>query len=367
MTRDLQRSLQALDMMRQQQATIARVVALLNNSGVADAIHQMQRQQTSISRILALADGAARQSDLFRAAQTLHEVGARTSAALDSLNRVHPSWLSSKRNVAIPAVQLANVAQLALSDVSRLAATSRLLWSGIDYDALAGALKIQQSIMGNVQNSMSAFTASYCNLAESFKGIADVVTQPSFVLPGATQEVSTTGYALEVLHPLEDEAGTEDDHLELEGASENPDLIALLASVDMGLVDTYRGAVQALNGDNPDRSRHVLSSLRTLLDHLLRTLAPRRTVREWIEERGYHSYLDKGIPTRRAQILYMSKDVEAEPLKKFIEADTKTLEELYTLYNRLHELGTGISDSQLRAIVLRTESYIEYILRVREW
>ena len=189
MTRDLQRSLQALDMMRQQQATIARVFDSLNNSGIADAIRQMQRQQTSISRVLALADSAARQSDLFRAAQTLHEVGARTSAALNSLNRVHPSWLSGQRNVAIPSAQLVTFAQLALSDVSRFAATSRLLWSGIDYDALAGALKVQQSIMANVQYSMSAFTASYCNLAESFKGIADVVTQPSFVLPGATQEV----------------------------------------------------------------------------------------------------------------------------------------------------------------------------------
>lgn len=367
MTRDLRRSFRALDMMRQRQATISRVVDLLNNSGIADAIHRMQRQQTSINRMLALVDSAARQTDLFRATQTLYEVSARRSAALDSFNRAHTSWLSGQGNVAVPPGQLANVVQLALSDVSHLAATSKILWSGIDYDGLAGVLNIQESIMSNVQNSMSAFTASYCNLVESFKGIADVVTQPSFVLPGATQEVSTTGYALEALHPLEDEAGTEDDYIEFEGASENPDLIALLASVDRALVDTYRGAIQALNGDNPDRSRHVLSSLRTLLDHLLRKLAPRRTVREWIEERGYLSYLDKGIPTRRAQILYMSKTIESEPLKKFIEADTKTLEELYTLYNRLHELGTGISDSQLRAIVLRTESYIEYILRVREW
>ena len=170
-----------------------------------------------------------------------------------------------------------------------------------------------------------------------------------------------------MLHPSEDEAATEDVYFGFEGASENSDLIALLESVGMGLVDTYKGAVQALNGDNPDRSRHVLSSLRTLLDHLLRKLAPRGKVREWIVERGYHSYLDKGIPTRRAQILYMSKDIESEPLTKFIEADTKTVEELYTLYNRLHGLGTGVSDSQLRAIVLRTESYLYYILRVWKW
>ena len=73
---------------------MARAVDMLNNSGVADAIREMQRRQAEVSRSLALADTLARQSDLFRAAQAMHEMVARTSAALDSLNRVHPSWLS---------------------------------------------------------------------------------------------------------------------------------------------------------------------------------------------------------------------------------------------------------------------------------
>ena len=367
MKRDLQRSLRALDLMRPQLAMIANAVDLLNTGGVADTIHQMQRLQIETGRSLALADNIARQSDLFKATQTLHEIGARTFRTWDSLNRVDPSWLSALSDVATPSAQLANVAQLTLSEVSRLAETSRLLWSGIDYGALEQALKIQPSLMADVQRSMTTFTTSYHQLAESFESVADVVALPSFVLPGATREVSTTGYALEVLHTFEDEAGTEDVHLEFAGASENSDLIALLRSVGIGLVDTYRGAVQALNEDNPDRSRHVLSSLRTLVDHVLHKFAPTERTKEWIVERGYNSYLCCGKLTWRARILYMSKNLDNEPLTRFIEADTKAAGELHALYNRLHGLDTGLSDAQLRAIVLRTESFLEYILRVREW
>ena len=260
---------------------------------------------------------------------------------------------------------MTNVAKLALGDISRHVETSRLVWSGIDYEELGRALKVQQSVLAKMQNTMSHFTASYRNLTASFEDVADVVARPSFVLPGATQEVSITGYALEVLHPEAD--------IEAEGLSEFGDSPekrkpgALLAILGKEFVDAYRGAVVSLNGDNPDRSRHVLSSLRTLSDDLIRKIAPKDRVREWIVERGYDHYLDNGNPTRRAQILYISKDLEDEPLTKFIEADTKAVEELYSLYNRLHSLGTGISQPQLRVIVLRTESFLEYMLRVREW
>ena len=367
MSRDLQRFFRRFEVMRSHSATLARLVEQVDSNGVAEAIRHVERQQAAIMKALSFTDYAARHAELFKSATRLHELSLQPLVNMqNTLDQVHRSWLFDLSNIK-PFIEPAEIAKITLSDTSHHLATMELLWAGIDYNALARALNVQQSIMDNVKNSMSSFTASYRNLTESFESVADVVTQPSFVLPGATQEVSTTGYALAVLHSLEDEAGTDHVDFGLEGASEDSDLVALLEGLGIGLVDTYRGAVQALNGDNPDRSRHVLSSLRTLVDHLLRKLAPNGKVREWIVDRGYHSYLDNGRTTRRAQILYMSKDIEAEPLTKFIEADTKTVEELYTLYNRLHSLGTGISDSQLRAIELRTASYLKYILRVREW
>ena len=44
----------------------------------------------------------------------------------------------------------------------------------------------------------------------------------------------------------------------------------------------------------------------------------------------------------------------------FIEADTRAMVKLYTLYGRLHALDTGVTDNQLRAITFRTKSYLSY-------
>ena len=365
MVRDIQRSLQMFDAVYRQSAKISRMIDLVNSGG---AVSEIQRRQAEVSWALSSAKYDRWQQDLFRATRHLHELGRQTSV---DLLRAHQSWLHEIDDVIERPTRSWILAQLTLSDISHYLTTSKLLWARIDYNALARSLNIQQATMSKIQAEISALTISYRNLTESFGSVADVVKLPSFVLPGATREVSTTGYALEVLYPFDDELETEDEESEvytgLDGATESSALIVLLDREGSEFVVTYRGALEALNGDNPDRSRHVLSSLRTLVDHLLRKFAPRGKVREWIVERGYHSYLADGKPTRRAQILYMFKDIESEPLTKFIEADTKTVEELYTLYNRLHSLGTGISDSQLRVIVLKTESYLEYILRVREW
>ena len=370
MSRDLQRSFRRFDVMRSHSATLARLVDQVNASGVAEAIRQVERQQAAIMKVLSFTDYAARHAELFKSAARLHELSLQPLVNMQTtLDQVHRSWLFDLSNIK-PFIEPAEIAKITLADISHHLATTELLWTGIDYNALARALNVQQAITSKVQDSIFALTVSYRNLTDSFGSVADVVKLPSIVLPGATREVSTAGHALEVLYPFDDELETEDEESEVYvgfgGAAESSTLVVLLERIDSEFVATYRGAIEALNGDNPDRSRHVLSSLRTLVDHLLRKCAPRDKVREWIVERGYHSYLDGGIPTRRAQILYMSKDIGIEPLTRFIEADTKTVEELYTLYNRLHSLGTGISDSQLRAIVLKTESYLEYILKVRE-
>ncbi len=96
---------------------------------------------------------------------------------------------------------------------------------------------------------------------------------PAFVLPGATREICTTGFALETLH-LWDERDEEDVGTEIQLVAEAERCIALLQQVDPELPRLYIGARDALNGNNADRARHILSSLRELWNHLLRRLAP---------------------------------------------------------------------------------------------
>ena len=220
MVGDIQRSLQMFDAVYRQSAKISRMIDLINSGG---AVSEIQRRQAEVNWALSSAKNDIWQQDLFRATRHLHELGRRTSV---DLFRAHQSWLHEIGDVIERPTRSWILAQLTLSDISHHLTTSKLLWTRIDYNALARSLNIQQATMSKVQASISALTISYRNLTESFGSVADVVKLPSFVLPGATSELSTTGYALEVLRPFDDELESEGEEVEVytgfEDQSEDP-------------------------------------------------------------------------------------------------------------------------------------------------
>ena len=287
-----------------------------------------------------------------------------------TMDQVHRSWFTELGEV-VSSIQLASMARLTLTDVSYELAITKPLFEGIDFNLLGNHLDVQMSLMPEVQHSISAFWASYSDLAASFQGLDDIFQLPAFVLPGATRELSTTSQALDMLYPMEHRTDTEAIEVETYSLVEeefgDSDLIVLLERLDSQFVTMYRGAVASLDGDNPDRFRHVLTSLRELWNHLLRKLAPKEDVKKWIKRHGIQDYLYDGKPTQHAKIRYALRDLEDEPLRDFVEADTRAMVKLYALYGRLHELDIGVTDEQLRAITIKTESYLSYILKVREW
>lgn len=48
----------------------------------------------------------------------------------------------------------------------------------------------------------------------------------------------------------------------------------------------------------------------------------------------------------------------------FLMNDTRALVKMIELFNRVHELETALTDEQLRAILLRTDSWLMYILQI---
>ena len=133
---------------------------------------------------------------------------------------------------------------MALSDISYdLSITERFL-PKLDYDFLGRYLKVHLSTMSEVQRPMSDLWVSYDGLAASMPSIEDIVQLPSFVLPGATHELSTTSHALDVLYPMEHRTDTEVIELEpyplVEEGIEDSDLIVLLERVDSQFVTMYK-------------------------------------------------------------------------------------------------------------------------------
>ena len=283
----------AFDAVRRQHESLARTLSLLNNSGVEAAMRQMQRQQAKLRTVI---DGslAAHLTDLSRATRQLYDLSLRSSLPPTALEQAHVSWLSDLHRASIPSSQLEEVVRMALSAISYdLSVTERFL-PRFDYDFLGAHLRVQLSTMSEIQRSISELWATYDGLAASMPSIEDIVQLPSFILPGATRELSTTSQALDVLSPVEDQSQTVGSEVEpnpLIAEEDDSNLIALLERVDPQLATMYRGAVAALGSDNPDRSRHVLTSLRELWNHLFRKLAPKKEVKQWIENHSVQGVL----------------------------------------------------------------------------
>ena len=337
-------------------------------------LEPIRRQQLEISRALELSGAAARIQEIVSANQHWQDLikqATATSRITESLSAAHQSWLDTIKPIQHDFSKLSQLqasAKLALCDTSlRLAATERFM-AGIDFEAIRGRFRIEMPVISGLESSIAHVAASYGGLAESLLEISDITRLPTFVLPGATREIYTTSFALETLRPWgdrdEDEAETEI-QLVAEAELETSGCIALLQQVDPGLARPYIGARDALYGNNADRARHILSSLRELWNHLLRRLAPEDLVAAWIPGvSNQKDLLHDGKPTRRARVLYVCRELNNDPLTDFLIHDTRALVKMIELFNRVHELETALTDEQLRAILLRTDSWLMYILQI---
>jgi len=337
-------------------------------------LEPIRRQQLEITRALEMAGAATRIQGIAGANQHWQDLikqATATSRIAESISAAHQSWLDTIKPIQHDfshISQLQASAKLALCDTSlRLAATERLM-AGIDFEAIRSRFQIEMPVISGLESSIAHVAASYGNLAESLREISDITRLPAFVLPGATREIYTTSFALETLRPWderdEDEAETEIQFV-AEAELETSGCIALLQQVDPGLARPYIGARDALYGNNADRARHILSSLRELWNHLLRRLAPDDLVAAWIPGvSNQKDLLHEGKPTRRARVLYVCRELNNDPLTDFLMHDTRALVKMIELFNRVHELETALTDEQLRAILIRTDSWLMYILQI---
>ena len=297
---------------------------------------------------------------------TLDQATERNRIA-ERLSTVHQSWFKHLEDTQN---DFHRSLKLALRNVSpQLIATERFI-TALDFDALGNRLQIEIPTMLNMENSIARVAASYENLTKSLNGISEITGLPDFILPGATRELYTTGFVFETLRPrdeLDVQDAEEEIRLVSEAELETSDCISLLQKVAPELARPYIGARDSLNGNNADRARHILSSLRELWGHLLRHLAPDELVLAWVTEENANeqSLLYEGRPTRRARILYICRNLNKEPFTEFLINDTQMLVELIQLFNRVHKLDSGLTDEQLRAIFLKNDSWLMYILQIQ--
>ena len=337
-------------------------------------MESIHRQQLEFRRALEMLGAVAGTKEIVNANQHWQEVfgqASATSRIAESLTSAHPSWIESIKPIQhdfSSFSQLQVFAKLALCDVSlQLTATERLMAS-IDLESIGSRFQIEMPVISGLESSISHAAASYGSLSESMRHISDITRLPDFVMPGATRGIFTTSYALETLRPWDERDQEEAEtqiQLVAEAELETSDCIALLQQVDPELARPYIGAREALYGNNADRARHILGSLRELWNHLLRRLASDESVIAWISGiDNQKDLLHEGNPTRRARILYVCRELNNDPLSEFLTHDTRALLKLLELFNRVHELEAKLTNEQLRAILLKNDSWLMYILQI---
>lgn len=351
----------ALGPIRQQHLELARSIKLsgLASSGLTGLIQANQHWQDLVSQAMA-------SSDVFENMERTHQtwldvikpLQESIAGGLQAAAKLYPLQESI-------AGGLQAAAKLSLGNVTYWLTVTESLFAGIDFEALRRAVALPAPAFLKLENVVNDVMLTYAKLADSIRTLPDVTYLPDFTLPGATREVFTTGYALNAIQ-TSGEQDTEMDSSEVqliaEVEKEISDCISLLRAVEPGLARPYVGAHDALYSGNTDRARHILSSLRELWYHLLRRLAPDDQVLAWAPTNNTELLRD-GRPTWRGRILYIFRDLNHAPLTEFVTKDTDALVNLVNLFNHLHELELRLTDEQLRALLLKNDSWLMYILQ----
>jgi hypothetical protein len=163
-----------------------------------------------------------------------------------------------------------------------------------------------------------------------------------------------------------DETSRQDDVIAADAgiAGGLPHVDDLLGRLDESLCALLVGARQAVRGNNPDRSRHVIASLRELLTHVLHTLAPDDRVIAWAAS---DKLIHNKQPTRRARLLYICRAIDCGPLTRFVEEDVDaTLSFIDTLNSGTHAVESQFTPAQLASLISRLESLLVFLLQLRD-
>ena len=141
-------------------------------------------------------------------------------------------------------------------------------------------------------------------------------------------------------------------------------VIEYLKGFSDDLCDRWRGAVFALNPNNPDASRHFCTSAREIFTEILEAWAPDADV---LAHDPAVQLTPQGKPTRRGKIRYLlaQKGVTTAAAAEFVDADIDNIVQLFGVFNEATHGAAGAHGlSKLKAIRTRVEGGIMFLANI---
>ena len=266
------------------------------------------------------------------------------------------------RGAGLPTTLTASFLQMDMSRMLSASLVAQQRLAVLDRVPLGGLVAADATFRRSVAAHLGRLTRSYERLLAAF-------TQPSLVarLPLVAAYAPVEYFRhVQTLESVSILAADPDDALVAVDASLDdavPGIDDLLREFDGSLCPLLVGARQALTGRNPDRARHVTTSLRELFTQVLHSLAPDDGVRSWTSHADH--FHDKR-PTRRARLLYICRNINEGAFTGFVEDDVRaTLSFVESLSAGTHTVESRLSTAQLRSTVARMESLLVFLLQIR--
>jgi Predicted pPIWI-associating nuclease len=242
-----------------------------------------------------------------------------------------------------------------------LAAQSKLAtFDDLEFGRLAG---LDAAFSRAISTNLGNLTRSYQSLINVAATRESLASRLPLITTYAPVEYYREIEVVEAITVGEEDKLNDDEPIDTAIAATLPSVDGLLSAFDERLVLLLHGARQSLRDDNPDRARHVTTSVRELLTQILHALAPDDDVRRWTSNNDhYHN----NRPTRRARLLFICRHIDCDPLSRFVEDDVRAaLSFVDSLNSGTHVVESRLSYVQLSSIVARMESLIVFLLQLR--
>jgi hypothetical protein len=242
-----------------------------------------------------------------------------------------------------------------------LAAQAKL--SALDNLTLGRLAGIDQAFSRAISTNLGNLTRSYQSLIDVAATRESLANQLPLITTYAPVEYCREIDVLKAI-TIDDESNDEDDKLIANALIDSlPSVDSLLEAFDVRLSRLLHGARQALIDDNPDRARHVTTSVRELFTQVLHALAPDNDIRQWSSS---PELFHDNRPTRRARLLFICREINCDPLSRFVEDDVRAaLSFVESLSYGTHVVESKLTHSQLSSIVSRVESLLVFLLQLR--
>ena len=252
------------------------------------------------------------------------------------------------------------VSRPSITDLLTSLDTTRLLHTSLSsqYRLLDLEARSFGRLIGTSNLLANDLTATFSKLTRSYRDVIECFPRiPEPQIPFIAK-YSPVEYSLE-LDVLERITVEQDQDVQGEGL---PSVDDELASFDDRMLILINGARESLKSNNPDRARHITTSVRELFTQVLHGLAPDEEIRKWSAD-GDHYHNNR--PTRRARLLYICRKFACDPLTKFVEDDVRAALTLIDSLNAgTHVVQSALTEFQLEAIVYRVEALVLFLLKI---